>query len=113
MALSDYLVPKNANSRANICFYCRNACGGCSWTAVDPKTEKIRFEPVPGWTAEKVLLNVGSYGLHKKRIVETYHITACPQFKKDKRKRTKSDNLEITDEQFAAILARWKRKGEI
>ena len=111
MALEDYLVPYNA--RTNICFDCQNACGGCSWTAVDPKTEKIKFEPVPGWTAKEVSLIVGCYGHNKRTIVNTYHITACPQFKNDKRKRSESNDLEVTDEQFAAILSRWKRKGEL
>lgn len=111
MALSDYLVP--ANAKVNICFDCQNACGGCPWTAVDPKTEKVKFEPVPGWTAEKVLLNVANYGQDKKRVVETYHITACPLFTKDERKRTESDNLEVNDDQFALILAKWKREGEL
>ena len=97
----------------NICFDCNNACGGCSWTAVDPKTKKIRFKPVPGWTAKKVLLNVGTYGNNKRAIIETYHITACPQFKNDKRKPKELDNLQVTDEQFALLLAKWKRDGEL
>ncbi len=87
MALEDYLVP--IQNKTNICFDCENACGGCPWTATDPVTRKLRFEPVPGWTAKKVRLTVGNYG-SKKNIVETYHITACPLFKRDKeRKKTK------------------------
>lgn len=110
MALSDYLVPVNA--RTNICFDCQNACGSCPWTAVNPKTDEIRFEPVPGWTAEKVRLLVGGCGT-KKYFTETYHITACPLFKRGKRSPNESDNLELTDEQFTLLLARWKREGEL
>jgi hypothetical protein len=70
--------------RANICIDCKKACGGCSWSAVDPKTGKIRFEPVPGWTAEAVLLKLGAYGSRKyERLTDTYHITACPEFEGD------------------------------
>lgn len=79
MALSDCLAPIQGSGKANICFDCQKACGGCSWTELDPATKKPRFEPVPGWTAEKSLLNVGSDRKGGK-WVETYHITACPQF---------------------------------
>lgn len=79
MALADYLVP--IVSRTNICVDCKKACGGCSWSEIDPATEKPKFEPIPGWTAEKVWLNVGTSGSYnRKRIVQTYHITACPEF---------------------------------
>lgn len=66
-------------SGANICVHCKNAFGGCSWSEVDPNTKKVRFEPVPGWTAcKRVLMDYRVAG--KRRIIETYHITACPQF---------------------------------
>lgn len=54
----------------NICFDCENACGGCSWAK--------KYEPVPGWTAEKCHLPVNNFG--GVQFVETYHITACPEF---------------------------------
>ena len=63
------------HKRANICFDCENACGNCSWSAVD-MDGKLLFEPVPGWTARKVTINLG-----KGRTTETYHITDCPQFR--------------------------------
>lgn len=43
----------NKNHRPTLCWSCRRACGGCSWTARDPKTHEVRFEPVEGWEAEK------------------------------------------------------------
>jgi hypothetical protein len=68
-------------SHTNICIDCQNSCGGCSWSAVNPVTGKILFEPVPGWTAKKVLLNLGKRSRKGKKIYdETYHITACPQY---------------------------------
>lgn len=67
----------NQRSNSNICFTCANAYGGCEWTAVDRETDKIRFEPVPGWTAEKTLLNMSNY--KQRRIVESYHIIDCPK----------------------------------
>ena len=82
MALQDYLVPNE--SKTNICFDCQKACGGCSWSEIDPATKKPRFEPVPGWTANKVMLKLGT--AHSKSVwAETYHITACPEFVPDRR----------------------------
>lgn len=71
MAIEKYFVPE---SSANICFDCQNACGGCSWS--------IDFTPVPGWTAEKKMIKAGSKrdGV---RWIETFRITACPEFVKD------------------------------
>lgn len=34
------------NKKDQLCWECKNACGGCEWSA--------NLEPVPGWTAEKV-----------------------------------------------------------
>ena len=65
--------------KTNICVYCKNALGGCSWSELDPDTNNVRFEPVPGWTAEKSCVGIErAWG--KERVIETYHITACPQF---------------------------------
>ena len=83
MALADYLVP--VGRRTNLCFDCKKACGYCSWSELDPETKKPRFEPVPGWKAKKVILRIGTR--HSKNVyVETYHITACPEFVPDDRR---------------------------
>lgn len=81
MALSNYFVPNGKNT--NICFDCRKACGDCSWSEIDPETKKPRFEPVPGWTAKKTM--VKSRTGKKSDWLETYHITACPEFVPDER----------------------------
>jgi hypothetical protein len=60
----------------NICFDCTKACGKCSWSK--------NFEPVPGWTAEKCILPITNQC--SVRHMETYHITACPEFELDNRK---------------------------
>lgn len=80
----------------NICFNCQNACGGCSWSELDPDTRKPRFEPVPGWTAKPVLLHVAT-SKKKPIIIETYRVTACPQFIPDAARKANFDSL--TDEQ--------------
>lgn len=63
----------------NLCISCQKACGGCSWTAVDPVTKKLRFEPVRGWTAEETVLYMGVG-----RYENSYRITACPEFVPDR-----------------------------
>lgn len=44
----------------SLCWHCRNALGGCSWS--------MRFEPVEGWDAK-----------HTKRY-NSYKVYSCPQF---------------------------------
>ena len=70
----------------NICADCDNACGGCSWSARDPETNKIRYEPIPGWTAEVSVLPPSGDA----KEVRTYHITDCPLFRRSVRKRRSS-----------------------
>ena len=99
--------------RANICIDCERACGGCSWSEVNPETGKIRFEPVPGWTAEPVYKQMGAAGNGYKSYADTYRITACPLFLPDKRQH-KRDNCELTVTEslefltnIRSILRRW------
>lgn len=108
MALVDYLVPLHGYSNANLCFRCQKACGGCSWSELDPVTRKPRFEPVPGWTAKKILLNVGR-SRKKRHIIETYHITACPEFVPDEERHV--ERVSITDEQFEKLMKEWRIWG--
>lgn len=96
-------------NRTNICIDCQKACGGCSWSEIDPATKKIRFEPVPGWTAKKVRLNSGIMG-GKRRILETYHITACPEFVRDERRNHSFGECSL--ERLYEIYDEWVRRGE-
>lgn len=77
MGIEKYLVPMIGKG-ANICFDCANACGGCPWSEIDPKTDRPRFDPVPGWTAFPIVHQYtdGKY----KREIHTYRIFECPQF---------------------------------
>lgn len=102
-------------STTNICFDCQNACGGCSWTEINPDTKQPRFEPVPGWTAKPVLLNVGG-GKNGSCFIETYHVTKCPQFIPDAQRKVDSRQLNYTEnkqflENISLILRRWNRNG--
>ena len=81
------MAKKGWKPQNNICWDCKKACGKCSWTAVNPLTGELLWQPVPGWTAEKIERVV-----HPDVVVETYHITACPLFEPDdKRKGTQAD----------------------
>lgn len=81
---------------ANICFDCDRACGGCSWSALDPVTGKPQFKPVPGWTATPVVLNESHNGYEYKYA--TYQITACPQFKPTPERNVPPDYISAEPE---------------
>lgn len=76
--------------QANICFNCQRACGDCPWSEIDPETDKPRFQPVPGWTAKRVILRM-NVRKGSSEFVDTYSITACPMFIPDKRGSTKKE----------------------
>lgn len=66
--------------RAQLCWSCLNACGGCSWSQ---KTgQGGDFIPVAGWTARQV-----AWRPHDRSDAAqyTYEITACPQYRADPR----------------------------
>lgn len=58
--------------KANICFDCENACGGCSWTEYDLDKHGMKFELPEGAIAEPCYDAKGN--------LYTYHITGCPLF---------------------------------
>lgn len=89
---------------SNICFNCKKACGGCSWSELDETTGEVRFEPVDGWDAEKINFDVGG------KVIETYRIKGCPQFERDE---PRSHTIgEISDDDFRTLLAVWKWRDE-
>ena len=95
-----------AQSKANICFNCKKACGGCPWTEIDSSTNRPKFTPVPGWTATKTKLNMA-----RGVIIDSYHITECPLFDKDdEREVVISGELSVNDIQV--LLKFWKDRGE-
>ena len=100
MAIEQYYVPA---SKANICFDCQKACGGCSWST--------DFTPVPGWTAQKVTQRA-SNSKGKALWNETYHITVCPEFVKDEPRESIAYG-ELSEEQMRRLLLIWKQRGEL
>lgn len=65
----------------SICWKCKNAVGGCSWSAADNDKpgRPIKFEPVPGWTAIQTAGNKG-------RSSESFLVLRCPKFEPDERR---------------------------
>lgn len=69
--------PRNRGG-TNICFDCKKACGGCSWSEWDTAEKRPRFEPIKGWKAIKVPYFAGAG--RGAKIDSTYYITECPEF---------------------------------
>lgn len=53
--------------KEQLCWTCQKAGGDCSWSSC--------FQPVEGWTAERV---------HRKTY-DSYRITKCPEYVPDKK----------------------------
>lgn len=51
-----------------ICWTCKNACGGCSWS------QAMEHTPVPGWKAKPVKLR------QNKGYADSYIVEECPQY---------------------------------
>jgi hypothetical protein len=97
-------------TQTNICFDCKKACGGCSWSEINPETRKPRFEPVPGWTAEKAILRTGT-DMHGIQKIETYAISACPLFEEDEPRKVDYRQLsELQNAEFTKNIDRILRK---
>ena len=64
----------NENGQAyksqQLCWKCRKAAGGCSWSD--------RLEPVEGWTAKKAVIKNSP-----KDYIRSYEILECPEFEHD------------------------------
>ena len=67
------------NKKQTICWSCKKALGGCSWTKCDKDTREILFQPVDGWVAEKTSLLMYSYD-GTKRHETSYIVESCPQY---------------------------------
>ncbi len=61
------------------CWDCANACGGCPWSA--------KFQPVPGWDAEPVIIRNHLNRGEENFSAKSYKIYACPQFRADPRRK--------------------------
>lgn len=89
--------------RGNICWNCRRAAGGCSWSGLDPETLEPAFQPVPGWTAETL-----PYIANGCKLGTTYRITACPLFLPDPPRGKSVGEMELED--LHRIMRREKQK---
>lgn len=56
-----------------LCWSCRRALGtmGCPWCEYDEMEHRVRFDPVPGWTAKK---QVRVHGM------TSYTVIQCPLY---------------------------------
>lgn len=61
-----------AHAPQTLCWYCKNACGGCSWSK--------SFKPVKGWTATYRPVNIF------KRLADSYFVHECPEFEEGRRR---------------------------
>lgn len=62
------------NNSVHRCWACANAYGGCKWSEVDPKTDRVRFGAVPGWTVRRRICS--DHGRPAERIT----VLQCPKF---------------------------------
>lgn len=97
MSIEEYYV-KTADQ---LCWSCRNACGGCPWTEIDPDTNRPRFQPVPGWTARLRYRDIRHDG-RTHGTVNTYAITACPLFVEDEPRKPER---KLNGKDIAAMIA--------
>lgn len=65
-----------------ICWDCKNACCGCDWS--------LTGTPIPGWTARPTKDANG---------VESYEVTACPEFVRDAYGYGTSRNPPLTEKE--------------
>lgn len=57
---------KRCESNNQLCWDCKNACGGCSWSSC--------FKPVDGWDAKESLVKDSSGDFY------SYTVKQCPEF---------------------------------
>lgn len=64
-----------------LCWSCKKAIGGCSWTETDWSQEppRTRFQPVEGWEAV-----VSKLQMETTRFIPSYRVLKCPQYEKDR-----------------------------
>lgn len=62
-----------ACQKETLCWTCKKAVGGCSWSR--------SFRPVEGWTAKKTLIRLSP--CQKEDVIESYQVIACPEYEKD------------------------------
>ena len=61
---------KEESRKTQLCWSCKNACGGCSWSR--------EFKPIKGWNATPTKL------LGDDRYIDSFKIVECPEYIKDR-----------------------------
>ena len=82
---------------AQLCESCKNYAGKCPWTAVDDKTGRVRFDPIPGWTAFPSTKH--SCG----NTLETFEIVACPMYVPDDPRPTERERRIYAVDRIAVL----------
>ena len=76
------------------CWTCALACGGCPWTELDKDSGQVRFEPVPGWDAEEVVMDSNGVTIH------TYRIFSCPMKVDEPPRKVLNDEEDWEEEEL-------------
>ena len=74
-----------------LCLSCNNACGRCAWSAFGI--------PVDGWAATETSVK-GDRGPSRTKMIQSYIVSECPQFKPDEPLRAE----RVTDEGFRHLV---------
>ena len=79
-----------------LCWNCKNACGGCSWSR--------DFTPVIDWTATPTKIIGNQY------IIPSYSITACPEYISELDNYSVKTNKQIADELGINLRTYYRKK---
>lgn len=79
-----------AEQKQQKCWSCQKACGGCSWSEVDLQTGKIKYDPVPGWNANKV-----PYRNPDGSKAHTYEILDCPEYVAEPERHESTEEIKM------------------
>ena len=82
---------------ANPCEHCKKYAGGCSWTDLDEKTGRTKFEPVKGWKAKP------TRKVSNGQIIHSYDIKYCPEFVSDG-----TENKKVMTRPYKYDMARFR-----
>ncbi len=72
-SVNDKMVAPKKTHGTQLCWYCKKAAAGCSWSK--------NFTPINGWKAEKTTVNG----------IDTYAISDCPEFVHDDEGEVRDD----------------------
>ncbi len=64
-----YEYMKKRRGRESLCWDCKNACGGCSWSR--------NLTPVEGWEAKTIKVKGNFY---TGEVLDSYVVINCPEF---------------------------------